>query len=92
METNHVWEGHYSSVLYDTDSVYCIQVVPLDIMSAEIQLLPLIQKIAALIISGVIILSDSKAQGRQGEPALQEMDVCYCLQNDSVFQSGPLVL
>lgn len=28
--------GRYSSALYDTDSVYCIQAVPLDIMSAEI--------------------------------------------------------
>lgn len=84
--------GHYSSGLYETDSVYCIQVVPLDIMSTEIQLLPVIQKIAALIISGAIILSDSKAQGSEGEPALQEMDAYYCLQDDSVFQSGPLVL
>lgn len=27
----------------DADSVYCIQVMPLDIMSTEIKLLPLIQ-------------------------------------------------
>lgn len=43
-----------------------------------------------LIISTAIILSNSKAQGREEEPALQEMDACYCLWDDSVFQSGPL--
>lgn len=59
-------------------------------MSAEIQPLPLIQCTAPLIISTAIILSDSKAQGREEEPALQEMDACYCLWDDSVFQSGPL--
>lgn len=74
----------------DADCIYCIRAVSVDIRSAEMKLCPLIQRVVPLIINSAIILSDSKAHRGEETSRPFKMDVCFCLWDDSLFQSGPL--